>query len=47
LALIIGGKFLYVVDNRENIKTGVICAYVSNYSKEEISAMQKAIAQKR
>jgi hypothetical protein len=47
IALVIANKLLYVVDNRLSIKDGTVCAYLINFSKEEMGAMKKAIEEKR
>jgi hypothetical protein len=47
IAVVVANKLLYVVENSTNIKTGVMCISVSDYSAGEIQAMQKAIANKK
>jgi hypothetical protein len=47
LAVIIDNKLLYVVDNTTQIKTGVMCVGLVDYSKEEINAAKQAVDEKK
>lgn len=47
VALVVGNRLLYVVANNARIETGVVSAYVTDYSPEEIAAMVQAIKEKR
>ncbi|MCW3463969.1 hypothetical protein [Chitinophaga nivalis] len=47
IALIIANRLLYVVDNRTSVKDGAVCAYLIDFSQQEINAMKEAIEQKR
>jgi hypothetical protein len=46
MAVVIANKLLYIVDNNVNIKTGVMCIGLVDYSEEEMETMQKAVDNK-
>jgi hypothetical protein len=47
IALVIGSRLIYVVENGAHITTGVVYIVLENYTKDEIIAMKKDIEQKR